>query len=129
MTFPNLGPGGRWALLALAAGLLLVLPGCGCDGCCSDGCYVPPPAIGNVYVDNLTDTTIPEYCLAFRLAPIDGPFTGNLLLQDLPPATTQFVGTFSAYHYDAEADMEFGDLVTWFDVPVPAADDTFFEIY
>lgn len=115
----------RWLLPVLLLGTTLLLtPGCG--GCCNDPVIVTS---GNVYVDNLTDGGAPEWCYGFFLAPVGGAFTGNLLIADLPPATTQFVGSFTEDYYDAEADMEFGDLVTWFDVPVPAADDTFFEIY
>ena len=116
---------GRWCLPALVLGLaLLATPGCG--SCCDDRVIVTS---GNVYVDNLTDLDVPEWCIGFFMRPVGGVWTGDLLIADLPPATTQFVGTFTEDFYDAEAEMEFSAPVPWDGVFVPAADDTFFEIY
>ncbi len=117
-------------LLALGVAALLVLPGCGCHDC--GGVYVPPgPYLGDVYLDNLTDLgPAPEFAETFYLAPAGTVgFTGNLLPGPLAPGATQFVGTYAEGYWDAEADMEFGDLVTWFDTYVAAFDDTFFEVY
>jgi hypothetical protein len=62
------------------------------------------------------------------LAP-DGPFTDNLLFEPLPPGYFAWVGDFEEDVYDAEADAEFGDLIQWFDVFVPAYEVTIFEVY
>ena len=120
----------RFLPLLLGGLALLALAGCGCDDC-DDGYYVPPgPYLGEVYVDNLTDTTIPEAVFGFYLAPAGTVgFTGNLLTAPLGPAQIQYVGDYAEGYWDAEADMEFGDLVTWFDVFVPAFDSTYFEVY
>jgi len=119
----------RLSVLLLAVVALAALPGCGGDTYVAPPPVPPTPALGAVYVDNLTDQGVPEFALGFFLARVDGPFTENLLPGDLAPAATQYVGDFIEYSYDAEADMELGDLVTWFDIWVPAFDDTFFEIY
>ena len=113
----------RAALVAAALLLVVAAPGCGCHNC--EDTYW-----GNVFVDNLTDLgPNPESVLTFFLAPVGGTWTSNLLPAPLPPARTQFVGTFSEDYYDAEADTELGDLVTWYDIFVGAADDVFFEVY
>ena len=108
-------------LIAVLAGALLLLPGCGCSSC--NDTVVVDTFWGNVFVSNLT----------FFLAPVTGDFTANLLPAPLPPGRTQFVGTFSENLYDAEADTSIAgepfDLITWFEIVVGAADDVYFEVY
>ncbi len=117
----------RWLLLGLAA-LALVLPlgGCGCGSC---EAVVIDDFWGNVFVDNLTDTTTVEYVVFFQVAVVGGKWTGDLLIDDVPPRGTQFVGTFSEDLYDAYAELEFGDFVEWFDVFVGQGEDVFFEVF
>ncbi len=92
--------------------------------------YYPPVYYGTVVVDNQTDTTTVEDVLTFYLAPAGtGSFTGNLLSGPLPPGFAEDVGDFVEDYYDAEADLEFGDLVTWYDVAVPGGDVTTFEVF
>jgi hypothetical protein len=118
----------RPSLLALVPSLLLpalmlpllLLAGCGCDDDYDDG---------NVIVDNRTNTTVPEATLGFYLARFGDPFTGNLLAAPLPAGSAEHLGAWQADYYDAEADMELGDLITWFDVFVYADEDNFFDIY
>ncbi len=114
------------ASAALLALLLLPLSGCGCD---CDDTIVVDTWWGNVFVSNLTEGLQAEFTDSFYLAPVDGDFTANLLSAPLAPGRTQFVGTFSQGYYDAEADMELGDLVTWEGIFVGEADDAYFEIY
>ena len=108
----------RRAVSALFALLSLVLAGCGWDD-----------RDGTVIVTNYTDSGTPEDVVAFRLARFGDPFTGNLLSSPLPAGSTRFVGDFREDYYDAEADMDLGDLVEWFDVWVEADDDTYFDVY
>jgi hypothetical protein len=112
------------------------LAGCGGYGyveAYDEGYGYPDPvpyAYGSVEVDNLTDTSTFEYVLSFYLALSGtGAFSGNLLSAPLPPGTIEYVGEWLSDTYDAEADLEFGDLVQWFDVPVPAGDVTTFEVF
>lgn len=115
--------------LALLLALALVLPslaGCGCGDCDE---YYEDSYWGNVYVDNWTDTTTFEYVVFFQVAVVGGPWTGDLLVADVAPGGTQFVGTFGEDVYDAYADLEFGDYVEWFDVFVGYGEDVFFEVY
>ena len=112
--------------LALALALLAPLGGCGCSSCEE---VVVDDYWGNVYVDNYTDTTVPEFVVFFQVAPVGGTWTGDLLIADVPPGGTQFVGTFGEDYYDAYAELEFGDFVEWFDVFVGYAEDVFFEVY
>lgn len=82
---------------------------------------------GYVRVDNRTDLTTNEFMLAFRLAPFGHPFTGNLLGADLAPGSTANLGVWQEEYYDAEADLELGDLVEWFDLYVGDQATTVFE--
>jgi hypothetical protein len=92
--------------------------------------YDPAFDYGTAEVDNRTDATSFEDVLSFRLAPAaSGTFTGNLLDAPLPPGWTADAGDFLADVYDGESDLELGDLVTWFDVPLPAANVTTFEVF
>lgn len=121
----------RRLLLGLGLGaLLLTATACGSGGYVEGGYYDPgygyEPYVGSVVVDNLSF----EYALGFYLAPaFTGDFTGNLLSAPLPGGVGEYVGDFYEDAYDAEADMEFGDLIVWGDVFVPAFEDTIFEIY
>jgi hypothetical protein len=80
-----------------------------------------------VLVDNRTDLTTNEVLIAFRLAPFGQPFTGDLLTADIAPAATRNLGTWGEEYYDAEADLELGDLVEWFDIFVGNQETTVFE--
>jgi hypothetical protein len=87
-----------------------------------------PPAVlyGAVAVDNLSL----EFTETFFLAPAaTDAWSDDLLSAPLPPDTIEDLGDWPEDAYDAEADLELGDLVTWFDVRVPAGDVTTFEIY
>jgi hypothetical protein len=84
---------------------------------------------GNVLVDNQTDAGVPEDVLAFRLARFGDPFTGNLLAAPLPPGSTEHLGAWHEDYYDAEADMQGGDLVEWFDTWIYADEDNYFDIF
>lgn len=105
------------ALLLLA--LALPLAGCG------DWDYD-----GNVIVDNRTDGAVtPELVLAFRLGRFGDPYTGNLLSAALPAGSAEHLGAWHEDYYDAQADMELGDLVEWFDVWIFADEDNYFDVY
>lgn len=113
----------------LAGAFLVLLTGCG-GGCieCGYDYYDPydPYYYGTVDIDNLSL----EYVDAFFLAPApSGLWSGELLGRPLAPGYAACVGDHPEDYYDAEADLEFGDLVQWFDVFVPAADVTVFEVY
>ena len=84
---------------------------------------------GDVFLTNYTDQNTPEKALTFRLAAFGDPFTGNLLSSPLDPGSTRAIGEFDEDYYDAEADMELGDTITWPDVWVEAYEDTYFDIY
>lgn len=104
-------------LLLLLAVLLLV--GCGSSHHSHEG---------YVLVDNRTDLTTNEFLWAFRLAPFGQPFTGDLLSADLAPAATANLGAFQEEYYDAEGDLELGDLIEWFDIWVGDQQTTVFEV-
>ena len=108
-------------LLALLA-LVGVLGGCGC-GSCDDDFW------GDVYVDNLTDASTVEYVDFFETARFGEPWTGNLLVQPLPPGFVEFIGTYYEDYYDAFVELELGDVVEWFDVFVGYGENVYFEIY
>ena len=120
MYTPGRGRSGALLLVGLAALALL--------GGCSKS-YSEPAYIGNIFVDNLTDTTTFEDILDFRVAPFGQPFTGNLLVAPVLPGSTQFVGTFHEDYYDAEAVLSGGDFVEWFDIFVGEELDVFFEVF
>jgi len=84
---------------------------------------------GNVLLNNETDSGVPEDTLAFRLGRFGDPFTGNLLTVPLAPGSTIHLGGWHEDYYDAEADMQLGDLVEWFDVWIYADEDNFFDIF
>ena len=100
---------------------LLLLP---CLGACGSSHHSHE---GFVLLDNRTDLTTNEFMLAFRLAPFGQPFTGNLLAADVPPGDTRNLGAWAEDYYDAEADLELGDLVEWFDIWVGNQETTVFE--
>ena len=115
-------------ILVGLAWILVSLTGCGGScGSCEE--VVVDDLWGNVFVDNWTDTTTPEYVIFFQVAVVGGPWTGDLLVADVAPGGTQFVGTFGEDVYDAYADLEFGDFVEWFDIFVGYGDDVFFEVF
>jgi hypothetical protein len=82
---------------------------------------------GLVLVDNRTDLTTSERLLAFRLASFGDPFTGDLLGGDLDPGAARSLGVWREDFYDAEGDLELGQLIEWFDLFVGDGDTTVFE--
>jgi len=104
------------ALLTFAA---LLLGGCGSSHHSHEGF---------VLVDNRTDLTTDEFLFAFRLAPFGQPFTGDLLSADLAPAATVNLGAWQEETYDAQGDLELGDLIEWFDIFVGNQETTVFEV-
>ena len=82
---------------------------------------------GFIVVDNRTDLTTNEMLMAFRLAPFGEPYTGDLLGAPLPEGTAQNLGIWREDFYDAEGDLELGQLIEWFDLFVGNGDTTVFE--
>lgn len=119
-------PTARLLSLLVSLTLLLGLAGCGC-GSCEE--VVVDDFWGNVFVDNWTDTTDPAFVVFFQVAVVGGEWTGDLLVADVAPGGTQFVGTFGEDYYDAYAELEFGDWVDWEEIFVGYAEDVFFEVY
>ncbi len=112
----------RAAALALVGLILLSLPGCGCSSC--DETYW-----GNVFVDNLTDLYPPaEEVLSFEIGVVGDVLSGNLLIGTLPPASTQFVGTFSENVYDAVSALSITNEIWWYGVWVGGGNDIYFEV-
>lgn len=71
-----------------------------------------------------------EFVETFYLAPSLTDFwTDDLLGWPLAPGEIATLGSIEEDWYDAEADLEFGDYVTWFDVFVPYAEVTTFEVW
>lgn len=82
---------------------------------------------GFIVVDNRTDLTTHELLTAFRVAPFGSPYTSDLLGSDLAPLSARNLGAWPEDYYDAEADLELGQLVEWFDEFVGNDDTTVFE--
>jgi hypothetical protein len=128
MRFPS---STRLARTALAGAALLSLAACGGAGYHGDGDpYYPPfpasSALASAELDNLSF----EYVLGFYMAPAaTSSWSGDLLSSPLPPGFVESLGEFDEDFYDAEADLELGDLVQWFDVFLPGAELTTFEVY
>ena len=123
-----------WVLLAGLA--LAVLGGCGSAGYAEVGVggYVEEPYYedpccwyATVDVENLAPW---EFVETFFLAPsATDLWTADLLGGPLAPGEAAYVGDFDEDWYDAEADLELGALVQWFDVFTPGADVTVFEVH
>lgn len=107
------------AILAMAPALLL-------GGCGSKKEY--PPFNGTVLVDNVTHTTTNEILFTFFLSPFGQPWTGDLLGGDLFPNESRSLGVWGEDYYDAEGDMELGDVIQWFDIFVGEGATTVFEV-
>jgi hypothetical protein len=116
-------------LVALGA-----LAGCGGGGTYYEEIYYDPiyvepdPVVypASIDLDNLS----PEYIATFFLAPAaTNLWSEELLGWPLAPGDTAYIGDFPEDWYDAEADMEFGDLVVWFDVLAPGGEVTIFEVW
>jgi hypothetical protein len=100
-------------------GLLLALALAGCGHHHDDGFIV---------VDNRTDLTTNEALLTFHVAPFGLPFSGDLLGGDLLPLESRFIGVFAEDYYDAQGELELGQLIEWFDTFVGNDDTTVFEV-
>jgi hypothetical protein len=83
---------------------------------------------GFVFLRNSTHLSFPEDIVAFFIAPDGFPYGGNELGSPLPPGVEDFIGEFSEDFYDAEAHMDFGDIVVFNDVFVGDGDDTVFDV-
>jgi hypothetical protein len=113
--------------LALAAVASLALAACHDDD--DDDFHHIGHDAGGVVLDNRTDSTTDEDVMEFRLAP-DGEALGpNRLPTPLPPGDADYLGDFEEDLYDAEAIMELGDVVEWFDVFIGDGDVTTFEVF
>lgn len=110
------------AALALAA---LLLPGCGRR-------HHRDYHEGDIWVDNQTHSTaVPtnEDLLTFRVAGFQDPFTGDLLGGSvLGEDSARHIGTFDEDYYDAEGDLELGQIIEWFDVFVGDRRDSYFVV-
>ena len=113
--FTHLALGG---LLLLAAGL----------GACGHSHSHPLPPQGEAVVDNRTDQTTPEILYNFFLGAQGSPFSADLLGGDLLPQDARSVGLFPTNIYDAEGDLELGQIIQWFDVFIGEGDTTVFEV-
>ena len=111
----------RPGLLAALLVPALLLPGCG-----SKNTY--PPYNGIVLVDNVTHTTTNEILFTFYLSPFGQPWTGDILGGDLFPNESRSLGVWNEDYYDAEGDMELGDVIQWFDIFVGEGATTVFEV-
>lgn len=83
---------------------------------------------GYIVVDNRTDLTTNEALLTFHVAPFGLPFSGDLLGGDLLPLESRFLGQFLEDFYDAQGDLELGQLIEWFDTFVGNGRETVFEV-
>jgi len=108
--------------------VVLVSLGLACASLLVTGCGHRHRRDGFVLVDNRTDLTTNELLLAFRLAPFGSAFTGDLLGGDLPPLSARNLGPWPEDFYDAEGDLELGQLIEWFDLFVGDGDTTVFEV-
>jgi hypothetical protein len=108
--------------LRIAAALLIslvpFLAGCGDD-------YDE----GDLYVWNRTDNTTDEMVVAFRLGPDGGPLTGNVLPAPIVEGDEDYIGFFEEDIYDAEADLELGGIVDFFNFFVGNDDDTVLQVF
>jgi len=108
--------------LVLLGPSLVALAGCG------HGHRDPLPPLGEAVVDNRTDLTTNEILFDFFIAAPGSPFSADLLGGDLPPSEARSVGFFPSNVYDAEGDLELGQVISWFDVFVGEGDTTVFEV-
>lgn len=118
-------PAPRIALLLVLALAALPLAGCGGGGYVD--VWVP---VGTVWVENDTSTLPVTVMLDFALWPVyAAPSSANLLPFELYPGDVEPVADVYEDYYDADAYMSdgfFDYLEVWFDVYVPAGDDTTF---
>ena len=108
-----------WALLLLPAVAALFTA-------CGHSHPPPPPFEGEIVIENRTDLTTNELVMTFFVAPFGQPWTGDLLGGPLPILDARSMGIWPEDHYDAEADMELGTVVEWFDLFVGLGDTTVF---
>jgi len=88
--------------------------------------------VGDIWIDNQTQagpTPTNEDLLSFRIARFGEPFTGDLL-GGTPVAedSARFVGRFTEDYYDAQGDLELGQITEWFDVFVGDEEITWFVV-
>jgi hypothetical protein len=110
-------------LARLAPVLIALLLAVSVAGCGYDYDY-----FGYVYLLNSTGLTTNELVLTFFIAPDGVPFGGDFLSMPLSPGDEDYIGEFDEDWYDAESDLEFGDLTEWFDIWVGDYDDAVFEV-
>ncbi len=121
----NVGPARHATRSAFAAVLGLALAAATLTACGHDHHHDN----GLVVVDNQTQTTTNEMLLTFRVAPFQLPFTGDLLNgMPIDPGGARFIGEFGPDYYDAEGDLELGQIIEWFDEFVGHGDTTFFVV-
>lgn len=87
---------------------------------------------GDIWVDNQTHATATptnEDLLTFRVAAFRDPFSGDLLGgTPIGEDSRRFIGEFDEDYYDAEGDLELGQIIEWFDVFVGDESDTIFVV-
>lgn len=99
--------------------LALAVAGCGHDH------YEP---YGYAVVDNRTDLTTNEQLLTFHVAPFGLPFSGDILNGPLDPLSARLVSALPQDYYDAEGELELGQVIEWFDEFVGHEGTTIFEV-
>ncbi len=68
---------------------------------------------GDIFVENATDLTAPDDLISFQLAAVGEGFSPDLLSADLPPGTSEFIGTFDEDYYYATGELFGGDIIDW----------------
>ena len=107
--------------LAFFAVAVMVLPACGRSRRYRDE--------GDIVVDNQTILTTNEDLLSFRVAAFGDPFSGDFLGGiALPEGGSRYIGEFDEDYYDAEGDLELGQVIEWFDEFVGDDRRTTFEV-
>ncbi len=112
----------RYLLAPVAAVLLVGLTACG-----GHHDYE-----GDIWVDNQTHAgpaPTNEDLLTFRIAAFRDPFTGDLLGGvPVDEDSARYIGEFDEDYYDAEGDLELGQVIEWFDVFVGEEEDSWFVV-
>ncbi len=83
---------------------------------------------GDIVVDNRTDLTTSEQLMTFRVSGFQEPFTGDLFNGvPLVVGGARHMGTWDEDYYDAQGDLELGQVIEWFDEFVGNERTTYFE--